>query len=356
MHAPSVGEGLQARPVLDLLRDPRLQIAYTFFSPSAEDFAAALRVDFADYLPFDTEAAAQTTLDALAPTAIVFSKLDVWPTLVAQAAARNVRLGLISATLSEASGRRNRLARALLHDAYARLDAVGAIAPDDAQRLVDLGVRHDVISVTGDTRYDQVWTRAQHAPGRSDGRFTIVAGSTWPTDERELLPAWRAGAPNARLVIAPHEPTPKHLSAIEHWARTAKVSYARLGHPDAEAADLVLVDRVGVLGDLYGTADIAYVGGAFHAAGLHSVLEPAAFGAPVLFGPRHQGSRDAGVLVAAGAAHAVDSQQTLASWLTEWSRDDHARRMAGDAAREVVRQGLGAAQRSATIVGRLLTG
>ena len=247
------------------------------------------------------------------------------------------------------------MARGLLRDAYATLDAVGAIDPADADRLVALGVRPETIVITGDTRYDQVWSRAQAAAMHPPARLTIVAGSTWPSDERVLLPAWLASAPpRARLVIAPHEPTPAHLAAIERWARTAGVRYARLDHPDAATADLVLVDRVGILGDLYATADIAFVGGAFHAAGLHSTLEPAAFGVPVLFGPRHHGSRDAALLLAANAAHTVASTPDLAARLTEWSAADTLRRAAGARALAVVRQGLGAAQRSAAIVERLL--
>ncbi|MHB1225395.1 MAG: glycosyltransferase N-terminal domain-containing protein, partial [Gemmatimonadaceae bacterium] len=97
MHAPSVGEGLQARPVLQLARQrqPGLQLAYTFFSPSAASFARALAVDFADYLPFDTAGDARAALGALRPDALVFSKLDVWPVLVAEASRRGVPLGLV---------------------------------------------------------------------------------------------------------------------------------------------------------------------------------------------------------------------------------------------------------------------
>ena len=93
MHAPSVGEGLQARPVLELARArrPSAQLAYTYFSPSAERFAQALDVDFRDVLPFDATTDARAALDALAPTALVFSKLDVWPTLAREASRRGVR-------------------------------------------------------------------------------------------------------------------------------------------------------------------------------------------------------------------------------------------------------------------------
>jgi 3-deoxy-D-manno-octulosonic-acid transferase len=123
---------------------------------------------------------------------------------------------------------------------------------------------------------------------------------------------------------------------------------------DAATADVVIVDRVGVLGDLYALADLAFVGGGFHAAGLHSVLEPAAFGTPVVFGPRHANSRDAGLLLEARAAAVASDTTSLEAALTAWLEDDPARRASGDAARETVRAGLGAAERSFELVASLL--
>jgi 3-deoxy-D-manno-octulosonic-acid transferase len=366
MHAPSVGEGLQARPVLDLAR-ARLrsaQLAYTYFSPSAERFAASLDVDFRDVLPFDATGDMRAALDALDPTALVFSKLDVWPTLAREASRRGVPLGLISATLARGSSRSRGLAGALLRDAYGRLDRVGAISADDAERLVALGVPAERVSVTGDTRYDQVWARATAAdldspllaPLRSE-RPTLVAGSTWPADERHLLEAWRRQYerhPEVRLVVAPHEPTPEHLEPIERWCERESLACARLGAAAADAADVVIVDRVGLLGDLYALADVAFVGGAFHAAGLHSVLEPAAFGSPVIFGPRHTDSRDAGLLLEARAAATAWDALSLDAALEAWLDDEAARRSAGEAARGVVRAGLGAAERSYDLVAALM--
>jgi 3-deoxy-D-manno-octulosonic-acid transferase len=367
MHAPSVGEGLQARPVLQLARSrrPELQLAYTFFSPSAASFARALDVDFADYLPFDTDGESRAALTALAPKALVFSKLDVWPQLSRAASVRGVALGLVSATLAEGSSRRKGIAARLLADAYARLDAVGAIDASDAERLTDLGVRRDRISVTGDTRYDQVWARVR-ACDRSAGfvgalaseRPTLVAGSTWPADERPLLAAWarvRAVVRDARLIIAPHEPTEAHLTPIERWASGAGLLAARLGAPTVRDADVVVVDRVGVLGDLYALAAVAYVGGGFHAAGLHSVLEPAAFGVPVLFGPRFANSRDAGLLIEAGGGACARDEAELENQLREWFTSDAARLGAGADARSLVERGLGAADRSWALVDGLLT-
>lgn len=368
-HAPSVGEGLQATPVMTRLRDrrPDVQQAYTHFSPSARAFASRTGADFHDYLPFDAAPDMRAVLDALQPSALIFSKLDVWPMLVHEAARRGVALGMISATLSEGSGRRGGLAAALSRDAYAALQAVGAIDDADAARLVEIGVRASVIRVTGDTRYDQVWARAASAASsapwlqrfRDTPRLTLVAGSTWPADDAVLLPAWAELArrhPGAfRLIIAPHEPSETHLAPIERWATNEGLRCRRLDVAGDASADVVLVDRTGVLGDLYAVADVAFVGGGFHAAGLHSVLEPAAFGAPVLFGPRCTGSRDAALLTTAGGAHAVSSIAELAARLEAWLESSAAsRREAGLAARHVVERGLGAADRAVSLVEQLL--
>ena len=363
-HAPSVGEGLQALSVIELLRQRRtdVQIAYTFYSPSAERFAQSVKADFSDYLPFDRFDHADAIVSALRPTALIFSKLDIWPALTESAAASGVKIAVVSATLPESSARRGVFARALLGDAYRAIDRVGAIDDADAERLREQGVRRERVTVTGDTRYDQVWQRAQK-PSPSlveslrSSRPTLVAGSTWPSDEEHLLPAWpriRDKIPDARLIIAPHEIDARHLDSISKWARSNDLRLARIDSPDATGADVVLIDRFGILGDLYALADVAYVGGAFHAAGLHSVLEPAAFGAPVLFGPRHEKSRDAVKVLAAGGGAAVKGEVDLAIRLGDWLGSVPARDAAGAAARAMVQEGLGAAERSYQLVATLL--
>ncbi len=365
MHAPSVGEGLQALPVLKLMRErrPAAQLVYTFFSPSAEKFASSLDVDFADYLPFDSFSDAAEIIASLQPSALVFSKLDIWPALTESAAAAYVKVGVISATLSATSARRSALAKQLLGDAYAVLDRVGAISEEDAGRFLAQGVRPETVSVTGDTRYDQVWARALAAPAlplvavARSPRPTLVAGSTWPADERHLLAAWitvRARIPDARLLIAPHELSDETRQTIFAWATGHSLRVATLDDESAPAADVVFVDRYGVLGDLYAVADAAFVGGGFHGAGLHSVLEPAAFGVPVLYGPRHEKSRDAIELARTGGGFVVTTTDYLAGRLVELLQGGPRRDEAGAAARAMVSAGLGAAERSFQLVTSML--
>jgi 3-deoxy-D-manno-octulosonic-acid transferase len=380
-HAASVGEGRQAEAVLRRVAAarPDWQMAYTYGSPSAERFAAGLPVAVAGFVPFDTVRDTAAALDALRPAALVFSATDIWPELVRAAAARGVALGVVSATLAPTSSRRGVAARALLRHAYAALDRVGAIAEADADALARLGARAARIAVTGDTRHDAALERlaaadpeAPHLRALRGGndRPLVLAGSTWPPDERVLLPAladlWRRGA-RFRLALAPHEPTAAHLAALERRLRRHLGAECRvvrlsslLGSADSEPLatrnsasrnwDAVVVDRVGILAELYQAASIAYVGGGFHAGGLHSVIEPAAAGVPVLFGPRWRGSRDARLLLDAGAARTVRDARELVAVLAWWLEDEAARATAGAAARAVVEGGAGAAERSAQLV------
>jgi 3-deoxy-D-manno-octulosonic-acid transferase len=376
-HAPSVGEGLQVKPVIDALRAAHTdwQLAYTFFSPSAERLAHGLSVDFTDYLPFDRPHAIAAALEALNPTALVFGKLDVWPELALAAARRGTRLGLISATVSLGSSRLSWPVRPWAMPAYAALDRIGAIAEADAARLERLGARPQTITITGDTRYDSVAARVaqldrQAEPFASlarDGRgaFTIVAGSTWPTDERVLLPAFADLAARTdgrvRLILAPHEPTAVHLAGVAGTARQLRlpepVPLSRYPMGGGETSGtLILVDRVGLLADLYALAEVAYVGGGYHRAGLHSVIEPAAFGVPVCVGPRWEMSRDAGELIRREAAIALpgDGRAALVAQWLRWRDDPTARQRAGAAAATVVKEGQGATARTVALVRELV--
>ncbi|HTO72273.1 MAG TPA: glycosyltransferase N-terminal domain-containing protein [Gemmatimonadales bacterium] len=371
-HAPSVGEGLQASTVITRLRSghPDWQFAYTYFSPSAESFAAKLPVDVTGYLPYDLAAPAETLLDALQPTALIFSKLDLWPEVATRAAARGVPVALIAATVRPGSGRLRWPVRPLLAPGYRSVSAAGAIAAEDAERLATLGVPAERIQVLGDPRFDSVAERVAAVPADDPllrfggGGDVLVAGSTWPGDEAVLLGAFhrvRERHPAARLILVPHEPRPDHLGQIEQRAAAHGLpTPVRLSNAEGPVP-LLLVDRTGVLAALYGAGSMAFVGGGFHSAGLHSVLEPAAWGRPVAFGPRWRESRDAGLLITAGGGRAITSdvesaaiQAMAAIWL-EWIGNPAGREQEGARGLAVVQGGLGAAGRAATMVESLVT-
>jgi 3-deoxy-D-manno-octulosonic-acid transferase len=382
MHAPSVGEGLQAEAVLSLLhaRHADWQIAYTHFSPSAGDLALRQAADLADYIPWDRPEDVSAALDALRPAALVFSKLDLWPELATRAEARGIAVGIIAATVSPGSGRLKWPARALLRPGYRAVALAGAISDGDAERLAVLGVPRNRIEITGDSRFDSALSRVRAIPpddpllALTQGAPTLVAGSTWPEDEEVLFRAFgavRAVRPDVRLIVAPHEPTPEHLAALDQRARSAGLDPPARASGDHGLAPLLVVDRVGVLSTLYSGAALAYVGGGFGTAGLHSVIEPAACGVPVLFGPKWRNSREAGLLLRQRGAVVVsadfpdwldlDRTSTFAGasplaaiWLSLLRNPGHAR-AAGRRALECVEAGLGAATRNAGLVERLMS-
>jgi len=368
LHAPSVGEGLQAESVLRLLRawHPEWQSAYTWFSPSAEALGRRLPADVADYLPYDLPGEAGRVVEALRPDVLAFAKLDLWPEFATRAAAAGARVVMVAATVSPGSGRLRWPARQLLRPGYASLAGAGAISPDDAARLEALGVGRERIRTTGDPRFDSVVDKVSAVPpdhpllAYGHGAPTLVAGSTWPGDEAVLLDAFarlHLHRPDARLILVPHEPTEAHLAPIERLAqRLGLPRPVRLGASDASPVPFLLVDQVGVLAALYGAGGMAYVGGGFGKAGLHSVLEPAAWGVPVVFGPRWHDSRDARLLLEAGGAESLSSFGTeeageaLHAIWQDWIRNETRRSAQGRKARGVVESGRGAAERSARLV------
>ena len=332
IHASSVGEALQAKAVLEAwkVRTPDLQVAFTFFSPSAEAFAKVVPADVAAYLPWDLPELVDQVLDALRPGVVVFTQKEVWPSVTAAAHARGVPVVLAAATLTGAAGRLSRTGKALLGPAFSVLRWVAAISADDGRRFESLGVPPDRVVVTGDPGVDYASGRAASAdteaahlrPFRDGSGPTLVAGSTWESDDDVLIPALarlRESYPGLRVVLAPHEPDAGNLKALRARLSVDGWTPALLGEVETrtrlDGADAVLVDRVGVLAELYTVASVAYVGGGFHGRGLHSVLEPAAAGVPVVFGPQHRNSGAASHLLGCGGGIMVPDADGLVSAL-----------------------------------------
>lgn len=370
VHAPSVGEGLQAKAVVEALRGDHseAQFAFTHFSASAEGLAAAMPVDFADYLPWDVRADVARALVALRPRVVAYTKTEAWPVLTAVAGEMGIPCVLIAGTLPEGSSRLRWPGRPVLRPTFGRLAGVAAIADEDAARFAQLGVSADVVSVLGDPAVDSALERARAAdpaaaflaPFRATGGSWLVAGSTWKPDERVLIGAlksvWQRGLP-VRLLVAPHEPTPGHVAALTHRLEAAGCSVQTLSEVEAAGvvrADAVVIDRVGVLAQLYTIGCMAYVGGGFGGAGLHSVLEPAAAGIPVMHGPIYQGSRAAIDLIEVGGSVAVRDSAEAEKAVRRWIEDPAHAATAGAQAFGYIERHSNAAARTARFLGGFL--
>ena len=367
LHSTSAGEYEQARPLAALLaaRRPDLGVVHTFFSPSGYEYAGRVaEARHREYLPEDFAPRMGRVLDTLRPRAVVFIKFDLWPNLVVEAHRRGIPVLLVDATLQPRSLRSRWPAVHLYREVYRRLACISAVSAADADRFRRVVPDHPALFVDGDTRFDQVMRRRQNAARvpippalRATPRpFTCIAGSTWGPDEAVVIPAWRelcanwSGGTPPRLLLVPHETGPERLAAVESQLRGAGLAWRRYSGLDAASADgvdagaVVLVDRVGVLAELYGCADAAYVGGAF-TTGVHNVMEPASMGLPVWFGSRHQNAPEAEMLLEAGGAGVVRSAVDLQRAWARLAVDASARASMGERARGVVEDHLGASER-----------
>jgi len=314
----------------------------------------------------------------LRPTALVYVRYDAWPNLVWTARAASVPLLLSSATLSPASRRHHRLLHPFFRCVYRSFDRIGCLSEEDADSFRELyGLDDGVVRVTGDSRFDQVLERAREAPHaaavttlRALPWKYLALGSTWPADERRLGEALAMELrenPERGLLIVPHEPTPARLLELEKRLATAGIESTRWSQlveirsgrrrstaaaRKAESWRVVLVDTVGQLAELYHACDIAYVGGGF-GAGVHSVLEPAAAGLPLLFGPRHLRSREAQRLLSRQAAARVSTSGDMLRELRRL-RSPEARQSAGRLAREFLEEGSGCDRRNLELLEELI--
>jgi 3-deoxy-D-manno-octulosonic-acid transferase len=371
VHAPSVGESVQACAVIDALRArfPGVQVVFTHFSPSAAEFTGRMPVEVSAYLPWDLRGTTGRVLEAVQPDLLIFSKTEVWPVLVDEAQKRSIPVALVGGSVPSNAGRLRQPMRTFLRATWQGLASACAIADADAHLLQSLGVFPGVISVTGDPAVDAIAQRvsaadaaAPHlAPFYSDHRPTVIAGSTWNPDLRRLLVALeivRRVVGEVRVVIAPHEPSERGVTNLREWLEKKSWSTRTLEEVESSGSvtsvDAIIIDRVGVLPDLYTVGHVAYVGGGFHRAGVHSVIEPAAARLPVIFGPQYRNSSAAIDLLKEGAAKVITDAEGLADSLLGWLEDTKEHGYAANCAFGYIQTHRGGAERTVDALAHLL--
>lgn len=368
VHGASVGESLTAAPIIARLRSarPELRVVHSFSSPSVADWPAPFPREYAEYLPLDEPGPMGRVLDVVHPSLVVLMRGDLWPELLWQAAARRIPVTLAGASVRPTSLRLRFPVTRLYADALRSVTWIGAATVDDASRLEHMGAEKSSLEHTGDPRHDQVLERTVDLAlihGLDEWAAqgpTLVAGSVEPGDESVLLGAAATvldSCPEARLLIVPHRPDGATLERIRAQAGRRGIP-ATVWIPTTEgapAARCVVVAARGLLNDLYTLATLAYVGGGFRRGQLHTPIEPAAVGLPVLFGPHWEASADAAALVQARGAVTLGGSGAdafLAATWRRWIDDERERWETGLNARGTLAQG--AASRTAARLLRFL--
>lgn len=365
IHGVSVGEVKAASNFIARLRAgrPELQLVISATTPNGHLVARQEHPDLpVVFYPLDFADFPGRALDRLRPRCVLLMELEIWPNFLQAAAKRGVPVAVINGRISERTFQGYRLLRGLLP----QLDLITRYCVQDAtyqRRLLDLGVDPSRVVVTGNMKYDSV---AMARPADADGALrrwlaptgevVLVCGSTHHDEEAVLL----AAAPRpVRLVLVPRHP--ERAPAIAEMVRAAgrpvvRWSEARRALPPLAASAVVLVDAIGVLQRFYAAGDVAFVGGSLIPHGGQNMLEPAALGRAVIFGPHTANFRaDVELLRAHDAVVQVHDRVAFAPALQALLADPARREELGARARAVIAQNQGATARTLELVADVLS-
>jgi len=329
VHCASLGEFEQGRPVIERLKKEfaTVKILLTFFSPSGYEIKKGYdRADYICYLPADSLANALTFIGLFKPVLSIFVKYEFWYHYLHILQKRNIPTLLLSAVFRE-----NQLFfkwygglfKSLLFKFY----HIFVQNQTSIKLLQSIGLKD--VTLSGDTRVDRVVQMSQEAqtsPSVSafvEDKNVLIIGSSWQADEAILSPFINQYLPaDWKVILAPHDISENHLRQIEKKLSTSTVRYSKTSERNIFDAKVLLIDNIGMLAALYQYGKIAYIGGGF-GAGIHNILEPIAFGLPVLFGPRFQKFEEAIQLTRQGGAfviyNSVDFRRVFFSLQTDES-------------------------------------
>ncbi len=346
-HCASLGEFEQGRPVIEALKAARrdIRILLTFFSPSGYEVRKNYPLaDHVFYLPWDTASNAEWFAHHVRPAVAVFVKYEFWYHYSRALKAHNIPLISISAIFRSThiyfKPHGFAFRSTLRNFSYFFVQN-----HESLQRLTTIGI--STAAVAGDTRFDRVAEAAAQktdnaiASAFKNNRTVFVIGSAWAEDMKVLIPFMNATRGSLNFVVAPHEIEESFMAAIEKSFHGSSTRYTN--PKELEKAELLIVDTVGLLAQLYRFGTYAFVGGGFKQ-GLHNTLEAACYGIPVFFGSNvpYDPYQEAIELVARGGAFAVASTDELTTAYDRLSRDPEAYRRAADNCRSYVQANRGA--------------
>ena len=346
VHAASLGEFEQGRPVIEKLKEkePYTKVLLTFFSPSGyevrKNYSGA---DYIFYLPTDTPANARRFVELWRPDAAVFVKYEYWYNYLHELHEHQVPTYLISAIFRREQPffkKWGGVHRRMLHF-FTRL----FVQDEESVKLLStIGITH--VQQTGDTRFDRVKQIADAAKqiGKVEAfcndRRAVVCGSTWPGDEDIIFDYINKQEGDYKWIIVPHEIGEGHIRDILNKCHKPVARYTD-ENADVTKCQVLVVDTIGVLSSIYRYGSISYIGGGF-GKGIHNTLEAAIYGIPVIFGPKYHKFKEAVDLIDCGGAFSIQDKEQFTSLLDSLINSPAIAEAAGQSALKFVNKQLGA--------------
>jgi len=348
-HVSSLGEFEQGRPVIEAIRKikPEFKILLTFFSPSGYELRKDYKyADYIFYLPLDTKKNARQFIDIVRPEKVFFIKYEFWYNFLIQLSEEEIPTYIFSALFRPSQIFFKPWGKWYLKALYT-YEHIFVQNQESYNILHQYGFKN--VSICGDTRLDRVGEIADAAPKLDKleifcgGQKAIIAGSTWKEDEDLFIPYLNKCQSGQKFVIAPHEVTPQSLERVCSALEKPYTLYSTASNEELLNAAVLIVDGYGYLVSVYRYGMLAYVGGGF-TSGIHSILEPAVFGLPVIFGPDYQKFQEAHDMLSLGAASCVYSNEELENQIDSYLSNPEKLRSASALARGYVNKNRGASK------------
>lgn len=363
IHASSVGEVRSIETLVRELktRQPRRRILLSTFTHTGHGIAEKIAgVDGAIYLPLDCWWIVRRALRQWNPALLLIAETEIWPNLLSECFRRGIPAVMVSGRLSARSLPRYRRFGGFFRQVFGRFAAIGAQSAEDAARMVTLGADARRVTVVGSLKSGGAPAQtSRYANVPRNGKKLLIAGSTHGGEEEILLASFatlRRKFAELSMVLAPRHP--QRFDEVEALLRRSGFSYqrrSRIGDAELFACDILLLDTLGELGELFACGDIAFVGGSLVDVGGHNILEPARAGKAILFGPHMSNvAALAEQFKAAGAALEVADGAALTTALAELLADDVKRLAMGRRALAASAQDDGAIERNYNLAARYL--
>ena len=356
-HVSSLGEFEQGRPLMEeLKRDKEINLILSFYSPSGFEIMKNWSgADLIIYLPLDTEKNATDFIKLIDPALAIFVKYDLWFHYLKELKKKEIPSLLISARFYPDQLYFKKWAK-WYRSMLFLFDKI--LVQDQLSMDLLASISYGNAVLTGDTRYDRVWELSRnndHFPEIEkfiNGRKLFIAGSSWPLDEKIMLPYIRKNKEKMCFIIAPHDISSTHVVSLKNKLDGKAILYSELNKKRDE--EVLILNSIGMLSRLYKYAYIAYIGGAFKE-GLHNILEPAAYGLPVITGPDHEGFLEGPLMEKAGALFRVSNEEEFAEIMDRLMGDDDFRNKASDNAKSFIKNNTGASEKTLAHVEKYLT-
>jgi 3-deoxy-D-manno-octulosonic-acid transferase len=315
-HCASLGEFEQGRPIMESIRETSSDafILITFFSPSGYEIRKNTPLaDHVCYLPLDTKKNARDFLNIVRPSRAFFIKYEFWFHYLDALQKSEIPTCFISSAFRPNQYFFNWTGR-WTHPYLRKITHFFVQNQLSKTLLESIGVTS--VTVSGDTRFDRTAKLAENptelpliAQFKGENRL-LVGGSTWQPEEALLNTLLKENISALKILIAPHDISESHIQDIETRFAGRCLRFSCANAENIIAADILIIDSIGMLNKIYYYADIALIGGAF-GAGLHNILEAIAYGIPVFFGPKTQKFPEAQQAIAAGCGFQINDETTF---------------------------------------------